>query len=234
MCLADVALSVALILAVAICVYLYLFPRDSLPELPPLPVPQPEWVKTVTEISGGRTYIYVTNICPGCRPELTTTLAKATVEPWEISIVRVVEARYVKYGSEPYIEVYTAREGHKLVIVTGRARLVVVRGPEPITYDDVNTTLVTREGHVYPVATGCYGIESPRCLTQIESVAKELLDKAIKADVGFMCFELPAYPGQMGEADVVFMIPENEKPAKLRLYIKLSSGEEIGGEIQLP
>jgi hypothetical protein len=43
-----------------------------------------------------------------------------------------------------------------------------------------------------------------------------------------------AYPGQMGEADVVFMMPENEKPAKLRLYIKLSSGEEIGGEIPLP
>jgi hypothetical protein len=38
----------------------------------------------------------------------------------------------------------------------------------------------------------------------------------------------------MGEADVVFMIPENEKPAKLRLYIKLSSGEEIGGERPLP
>ncbi|MCC6056005.1 MAG: hypothetical protein LM583_04955 [Desulfurococcaceae archaeon] len=229
---AVVALSVALVIAVAMCVYLYLYPRGTPPEVA-IPVTLPEWMRPTTVTLPWGVYTY-TNPCPSCRAELTRTLAKATVGPWEISIVRVAEARYVKYGSKPYTEVYTAREGYKLVIVTGRARLVVVRGPEPVTYDDVNTTLVTREGNVYPTATGCYGIESPRCLIRIENATKELLDKALEADVGALCFELPAYPGQIGEGDVVFMIPENESPSKLRLYIRLSSGEEFRGEIPLP
>ena len=212
---------------------MYLYPRGSPPELPAVPTYLPEWMRPTTVTLPWGVYTYA-NPCPRCRPELTTTLTKAAVGPWEISIVRVVEAKYVKYGSEPYIEVYTAREGYKLVIVTGRARLMMVRGPEPITYDDVNTTLVTREGNVYPTAMGCYGIESPRCLIRIRNVTKELLDKALKADVGALCFELPAYPGQIGEADVVFMIPENEKPIKLEIYIRLSSGEEFRGEIPLP
>ena len=39
---AVVALGVALIVAVAMCVYLYLYPRSSPPELPMLPIPLPE------------------------------------------------------------------------------------------------------------------------------------------------------------------------------------------------
>jgi len=121
---AVVALSVALVIAVAMCVYLYLYPRGSPPELPVLPTQLPEWVKTVTEVVGGETRVYVTNICPGCRPELTRTLAKATVGPWEWSIVRIVEAEYIRYGDEPDVEIYKAREGTRFVIVTARIKHV--------------------------------------------------------------------------------------------------------------
>jgi hypothetical protein len=38
----------------------------------------------------------------------------------------------------------------------------------------------------------------------------------------------------MEENDFVFMVPGNEKPVKLKIYIRLSNGEEFRGEIPLP
>jgi hypothetical protein len=232
---AVVALSVALIIAVVMCVYLYLYPRGTPPEtaIPvTLPMPQPEWVKTVIEVVGGRTYTFVTNICPGCRPELTRTLAKAAVGPWEWSIVRIVEAEYIRYGDEPYIEVYKAREGTRFVIVTARIRCTQVL--PTMSIDDFNFSITTSTGREYFFAYGCtdeFVPVNPRCMVRVWNASKELISKALPV---YLHFEIPTLPRSIGENDFIFMIPENGKPLKLRLYIRLSNGEEFRGEIPLP
>jgi hypothetical protein len=229
---AVVVLSVALVIAVAMCVYLYLYSRGSPPEtaIPvTLPMPQPEWVKTVTEVVGGRTYTFVTNICPGCRPELTRTLAKATVGPWEISIVRIVEAEYIRYGDEPDVEVYKAREGTRFVVVTARIKHV---SPSMIVDNIDNASVITSTGREYAFAWRCFDeSEDPRCMMRIWNASKELISKALPV---YLHFGIPVYQGDMAENDFVFMVPENEKPAKLKICIRLSSGEEFRGEIPLP
>jgi hypothetical protein len=227
---AVVALSVALVIAVAMCVYLYLYPRGSPPELPVLPTQLPEWVKTVTEVVGGETRVYVTNICPGCRPELTRTLAKATVGPWEWSVVRIVEAEYIRYGDEPDVEIYKAREGTRFVIVTARIRCV--QALPIVSTDDFNFSITTSTGREYTFAGVCiYESEDPRCMVRIWNASKELISKALPV---YLHFGIPAYQGQMEENDFVFMVPGNEKPVKLKIYIRLSNGEEFRGEIPLP
>jgi len=229
---AVVALSVALIIAVAMCVYLYLYPRGSPPEaaIPAtLPVPQPEWVKTVTEVVGGKTYTFVTSICPECRPELTKTIAKAVIGPWEISIVRIVEAKYIRYGDEPDAEVYKAREGTRFVVVTARIKHV---SPSMIVDNIDNASVITSAGREYASACACiYDSEDPRCMVRIWNASKELISKALPI---YLHFEIPVYQGDMAEKDFVFMVPGNEKPVKLKICIRLSSGEEFRGEIPLP
>jgi len=210
------------------CVYLYLYPRGSPPEAA-IPVTLPEWVKTVTEVVGGRTYTFVTNICPDCRPELTRTLAKAAVGPWEISIVRIVETEYIRYGDEPYIEVYKAREGTRFVIVTARIKHV---SPSMIVDNIDNVSVITSAGREYAFAGVCiYESEDPRCMVRIWNASKELINKALPV---CLHFRIPVYQGNMAENDFVFMVPGNEKPVKLKICIRLSSGEEFRGEIPLP
>jgi hypothetical protein len=229
---AVVALSVALIIAVAMCVYLCLYPRGSPSEaaIPAtLPVPQPEWVKTVTEVVGERTRVYVTNICPWCRPELTKTLAKATVGPWEISIVRIVETEYIRYGDEPDAEVYKAREGTRFVVVTARIKHV---SPSMIVDNIDSVSVITSAEREYTSACACiYESENPRCMMRIWNASKELISKALPI---YLHFRIPVYQGDMAENDFVFMVPGNEKPVKLKICIRLSSGEEFRGEIPLP
>jgi hypothetical protein len=226
---AVVALSVALVIAVAMCVYLYLYPRGTSPEatIPAtLPVPQPEWVKTVTEVSGGRTHVYVTNICPWCRPELTKTIAKATVGPWEWNIVRIAEAEYIRYGDEPDVEVYTAREGCKLVVITVRTKLL---GEAP-SIDDFDAHVVSNSGKVYPSMWGSFcDYDCPTCLKRVCNASKDIIEKALEVDLGW-----PASGSPMCESDLVFELPQAEKPAKLIVYMKLGSGEELRKEIPLP
>jgi len=227
---AVVALSVALVIAVAMCVYLYLYPRGSPPEAT-IPVTLPEWMRPTTVTLPWGVYTY-TNPCPSCRAELTRTLAKAAVGPWEISIVRIVEAEYIRYGDEPYIEVYKAREGTRFVIVTARISCIQVLHPE--TIDDFNFSITTSTGREYLFAYGCADEFVPvntRCMVRIWNASKELIDKALPV---YLHFKIPTLPGSIGENDFIFMIPGNEKPARLRLYIKLSSGEEFRGEIPLP
>jgi hypothetical protein len=220
-----VALSVALVIAVAMCVYLYLYPRGSPPEVT-MPTTLPEWVKTVTEVVGGRTHVYVTNICPWCRPELTRTLAKATVGPWEWSIVRIAEVKYIRYGDEPYIEVYTAREGCKLVVITIRTKLM---GEAP-SIDDFDAHIVSNSGKVYPSMWGSFcDQDCPTCLKRICNASKDIIEKALKVDLSW-----PATGSPMHESDLAFELPLAEKPVKLIVYMKLSSGEELRKEIPLP
>jgi hypothetical protein len=225
---AVVALSVALIIAVAMCVYLYLYPRGSPPEaaIPAtLSVPQPEWVKTVTEVVGGETRVYVTSICPWCRPELTKTLAKATVGPWEWSIVRIVEAKYIKRGDEPYIEVYTAREGCKLVVITVRTKLL---GEAP-SIDDFDAHVVSNSSKVYPSMWPAFYDDCPGCLKRVYNASKDIIEKALE-----VVLRWPASGNPMCESDLVFELPLAEKPAKLIVYMKLGSGEELRKETPLP
>jgi hypothetical protein len=225
---AVVALGVALVIAVAMCVYLYLYPRGTPPETAIL-VTLPEWMRPTTVTLPWGVYTY-TNPCPSCRAELTRTLAKATVGPWEISIVRIVEAEYIRYGDEPDVEVYKAREGTRFVIVTARISCTQVLHPE--TIDDFNFSVTTSTGREYAFAYGCiYESADPRCMVRIWNASKELISKALPV---YLHFEIPTLPGSIGENDFIFMIPENEKPLKLRLYIRLSSGEEFRGEIPLP
>jgi len=173
-----------------------------------------------------------TNPCPSCRAELTTTLTKAVVGPWEWSVVRIVEAEYIRYGDEPYIEVYKAREGTRFVIVTARISCTQVLHPE--TIDDFNFSVTTSTGREYFFAYGCADEFVPvntRRMVRIWNASKELINKALPV---YLHFEIPTLPGSVGENDFIFMIPGNEKPARLRLYIKLSSGEEFRGEVPLP
>jgi hypothetical protein len=188
-------------------------------------------VKTVTEVVGGETRVYVTNICPECRPGLTRTLAKATVGPWEWNIVRVVEAEYIRYGDEPDVEIYKAREGTRFVIVTARVKLIQAMSPTSI--DDFKFSVITSTGREYASAYGCIydEFEDPRCMVRIWNASKELISKALPV---YLHFGIPAYQGQMAENDFVFMVPGNEKPVKLKICIRLSSGEEFRGEIPLP
>jgi hypothetical protein len=222
---AVVALSVALIIAVAMCVYLYLYPRGSPPELPILPTQLPEWVKTVTEVSGGRTYVYVTDICPWCRPELTKTIAKATVGPWEWSIVRIAEVKYIRYGDEPDVEVYTAREGCKLVVITVRTKLL---GEAP-SIDDFDAHVVSNSSKVYPSMWPAFYDDCPGCLKRVYNASKDIIEKALE-----VVLRWPASGNPMCESDLVFELPLAEKPAKLIVYMKLGSGEELRKEIPLP
>jgi len=225
---AVVALGVALVIAVAMCVYLYLYPRGSPLEVA-IPVTLPEWVKTVTEVVGGRTYTFVTNICPGCRPELTRTLAKATVGSWEISIVRIVEAEYIRYGDEPDAEVYKAREGTRFVVVTARIKHV---SPSMIVDNIDNVSVITSAGREYAFAWRCFDeSEDPRCMVRIWNASKELISKALPV---YLHFGIPVHQGDVEENDFVFMVPGNEKPVKLNICIRLISGEEFRGEIPLP
>ena len=226
---AVAALGVALVIAVAMCVYLYLYPRGSPPEatIPTtLFAPQPEWVKTVTEVVGGETRVYVTNICPWCRPELTRTIAKVVVGPWEWSIVRIAEAEYIRYGDEPYIAVYTAREGCKLVVITVRTKLL---GEAP-SIDNVSAHVVSNSGKVYPFMGQSFcGEDCPTCLKRVCNPSKDIIEKALKVDLGW-----PASGSPMDESDLVFELPLAEKPVKLIVYMKLGSGEELRKEIPLP
>ena len=225
---AVVALSVALVIAVAMCVYLYLYPRGTPPEAA-IPVTLPEWMRPTTVTLPWGVYTY-TNPCPSCRPELTRTLAKATVGPWEISIVRIVEAKYIRYGDEPDAEVYKAREGTRFVVVTARIRCA--QALPIVSLDDFNFSVTTSTGREYAFAYGCiYESADSRCMVRIWNASKELISKALPVHLGF---GIPAYQGAMEENDFVFMVPENEKPVKLKIYIRLSSGEEFRGEIPLP
>jgi len=155
------------------------------------------------------------------------------VGPWEISIVRIVETECIRYGDEPDVEVYKAREkareGTRFVVVTARTKHV---SPSMTVVDNIDISVITSAGREYASACACiYESKNPRCMVRIWNASKELISKALPV---YLHFEIPVYQGDVAENDFVFMVPGNEKPVKLKICIRLSSGEEFRGEIPLP
>jgi hypothetical protein len=122
-----------------------------------------------------------------------------TVGNWEITVLNVKEAKYLKSG-DIY---YAAEEGQKAVIATLRIMNI---GKETRSVSDLwSFTLVTNVNKSYATVFG-YKLIS---LWNITDEVKASATTVNKLEFGSLA------PGTYTEGDTLFTIPQNETPQKL-------------------
>jgi type II secretory pathway pseudopilin PulG len=137
-----------------------------------------------------------------------------TVDDWEITVLDVKEAKYLKSGDSYYV----AEEGQKAVIVTLRIKNI---GKETKTPSDIwSFVLVTNANKSYEDAS-IFKFEPlfPWNITdevKTSAVTVNTLDR-----LGSLA------PGTYIEGDVLFTIPQNETPQKLHLKVGIIGSTEV-------
>jgi len=126
------------------------------------------------------------------------------VDPWRLAVLDVKEPTYIKklvLGTWSY---YQALEGMKIVIVTLRIENTANEARAP--FADLSMTLVTDANKSYDKA---YTYQ----LKDVYSITSDIEEKTVAYN------ELDPFtkvvPGSYVEGDIMLLIPQTEKPAKL-------------------
>jgi len=134
-----------------------------------------------------------------------------TVGNWEITVLNVKEAKYLKSG-DIY---YAAEEGQKAVIATLRIMNI---GKETRSVSDLwSFTLVTNVNKSYATVFG-YKLIS---LWNITDEVKASATTVNKLEFGSLA------PGTYTEGDILFTIPQNETPQKLHFKVGIVGPTEV-------
>jgi uncharacterized membrane protein YeiB len=135
-----------------------------------------------------------------------------TVGNWEITVLNVKEAKYLKSG-DIY---YAAEEGQKAVIATLRIMNI---GKETRSASDLwSFTLVTNVNKSYATVFG-YKIISPWDITDEVKASATTVNKLDM--FGSLA------PGTYTEGDILFTIPQNETPQKLHFKVGIVGLTEV-------
>jgi hypothetical protein len=135
-----------------------------------------------------------------------------TVGNWEITVLSVKEAKYLKSG-DIY---YAAEEGQKAVIATLRIMNI---GKETRSVSDLwSFTLVTNVNKSYATVFG-YKIISPWNITDEVKASATTVNKLDM--FGSLA------PGTYTEGDILFTIPQNETPQKLHFKVGIVGPTEV-------
>jgi hypothetical protein len=100
---------------------------------------------------------------------------------------------------------------------------------EAPSIDDFDAHVVSNSRKVYPSMWPALYDDCPGCLKRVYNASRDIIEKALE-----VVLRWPASGNPMCESDLVFELPLAEKPAKLIVYMKLGSGEELRKEIPLP
>jgi len=134
-----------------------------------------------------------------------------TVDKWEITVLNVKEAKYLKSG-DIY---YAAEEGQKAVIATLRIMNI---GKETRSVSDLwSFTLVTNVNKSYATVPSYK-------LISLWNITDEV--KASATTVNEFMFGSLA-PGTYTERDILFTIPQNETPQKLHFKVGIVGPTEV-------
>jgi hypothetical protein len=137
-----------------------------------------------------------------------------TVGDWEITVLGVKEAKYLKSGDS----YYAAEEGQKAVVVTLRIKNI---GKETKTLSDVwSFVLVTNANKSYESKT-VFGFK----LLLSSDVTKEVEASAVTVNA-LNTFASIA-PGTQVEGDILFAISQNEEPQKLHFKVGIIGPTEV-------
>ena len=136
-----------------------------------------------------------------------------TVGDWEITVLGVKEAKYLK-RDDSY---YAAKEGQKAVVVTLRIKNI---GKETKTPDIWKFVIVTN-------ANKSYGDEPVYSFKYLLSwdVTEEVKRSAVTVNM-LRTFASIA-PGTQMEGDILFAIPQNEEPQKLHFKVGIIGSTEV-------
>jgi hypothetical protein len=128
-----------------------------------------------------------------------------TVGDWEITVLGVKEAKYLKSGDS----YYAAKEGQKAVVVTLRIKNI---GKETKTPDIWKFVIVTNANKSYERIS----VYSFKYLWS-RDVTEEVKRNAVTVN------ELETFasiaPGTQMEGDILFAIPQNEEPQRLHFKV---------------
>ena len=138
------------------------------------------------------------------------------VGDWKITVLDVKEATYVREDNS----YYRAKEGYKVIIVTLRIENV---GDTVSTLHIVEPVIVSDAGKSY---------ERTLFLTPILFVTKDIKLKAVAVKELGIAPSLA--PGTYIEGDILFQIPEDEKPTKLCFKVGVFGEYEIVVELRSP
>jgi hypothetical protein len=136
-----------------------------------------------------------------------------TVGNWEVTVLGVKEAKYLKSGDS----YYAAEEGQKAIVVTLRIRNI---GKETKTPDIWNFVMVTNANKSYedkPVYSFKYLLSW--------DVTEEVKRNAVT--VNMLRTFAPIAPGTQIEGDILFAIPQNEEPQKLHFRVGILGPTEV-------
>jgi hypothetical protein len=137
-----------------------------------------------------------------------------TVGDWEITVLDVKEAKYLKSGDS----YYAAEEGQKAIIVTLRIRNI---GKETRSASDIwSFVLVTNVNKSYESKT-VFGFK----LLWSSDVTKDVEASAVTVNT-LNTFTSIA-PGTQIEGDILFAIPQNEEPQKLHFKVGIIGPTEV-------
>jgi hypothetical protein len=132
-----------------------------------------------------------------------------TLSNWEITVLSVKEAKYLKSGDIYYV----AEEGQKAVIATLRIMNI---GKETKSVSDLwSFTLVTNVNKSYATS---YKLIS---LWNITDEVKASATTVNKLEFGSLA------PGTYTEGDILFTIPQNETPQKLHFKVGIVGPTEV-------
>jgi len=137
-----------------------------------------------------------------------------TVGDWEITVLGVKEAKYLKSGDS----YYAAEEGQKAVVVTLRIKNI---GKETKTPSDIwSFVLVTNANKSYENKE-VFGFK----LLLSSDVTEEV--KASAVTVNTLNTLASIAPGTQMEGDILFAIPQNEEPQKLHFKVGIIGPTEV-------
>jgi len=137
-----------------------------------------------------------------------------TVGDWEITVLGVKEAKYLKSGDS----YYAAEEGQKAVVVTLRIKNI---GKETKTPSDIwSFVLVTNANKSYENKE-VFGFK----LLLSSDVTEEV--KASAVTVNTLNTLASIAPGTQIEGDILFAIPQNEEPQKLHFKVGIIGPTEV-------
>jgi len=137
-----------------------------------------------------------------------------TVGDWEITVLGVKEAKYLKSGDS----YYAAEEGQKAVGVTLRIKNI---GKETKTPSDIwSFVLVTNANKSYENKE-VFGFK----LLLSSDVTEEV--KASAVTVNTLNTLASIAPGTQMEGDILFAIPQNEEPQKLHFKVGIIGPTEV-------
>jgi len=166
-----------------------------------------------TTVSTTVTQLQPVTITVTVTPTLTQKVIEAVIRqvvwagPWRLAVLDVKEATYIKtlvLGTWSY---YQAPEDMKIVIIGLRIENTGMETRYPFGPGELGTpVLVTDANRSYEKA---YKYE----LKSIYEVSKEIEEKAIEYKELDIFTEVA--PGSYVEGDIMFLIPQTEKPAKL-------------------